>query len=71
MNQMADTQRRREIWENDYSKNMKNQTGYDLSWCACFVSFYKDVLSQALTEDAAWDFLTIFTDDFYSPFLPF
>lgn len=26
--------------------------------------FYKDVLSQARSEDAAWDFLTIFNNDF-------
>lgn len=30
--------------------------------------FYKDVLSQALSQDAAWDFLVIFKDDFYSIF---
>lgn len=30
--------------------------------------FYKDVLSQALSEDAAWDFLIIFKNDFYSIF---
>lgn len=33
-----------------------------------FSFFYKDVLSQALSEDAAWDFLIIFKDDFYSIF---
>lgn len=32
----------------------------------CF--FYKDVLSQALSEDAAWDFLIISKNDFYSIF---
>jgi len=32
-----------------------------------FVSFTK-MYSQALSEDAAWDFLIIFTDDFYSIF---
>lgn len=30
--------------------------------------FYEDVLSQALSEDAAWDFLIIFKNDFYSIF---
>ena len=30
--------------------------------------FYKDVLSQALSEDAAWDFLIISKNDFYSIF---
>lgn len=33
-----------------------------------FCFFYTDVLSQALSEDAAWDFLIIFRDDFYSIF---
>lgn len=33
-----------------------------------FSFFYKDVLSQALSEDAAWDFLIIFKNDFYSIF---
>lgn len=33
-----------------------------------FPFFYKDVLSQALSEDAAWDFLIIFKNDFYSIF---
>lgn len=33
-----------------------------------FCFFYTDVLSQALSEDAAWDFLIIFKDDFYSIF---
>lgn len=33
-----------------------------------FTFFYKDVLSQALSEDAAWDFLIIFKNDFYSIF---
>lgn len=33
-----------------------------------FSFFYKDVLSQALSEDAAWDFLVISKNDFYSIF---
>lgn len=27
---------------------------------------YNDILSQALSKDAAWDFLIIFKNDFYT-----
>lgn len=33
-----------------------------------FSFFKKYVLSQALSEDAAWDFFIIFKNDFYSIF---
>lgn len=57
---------------------MEKQTGFVVFWYVCFYIydkydfvfffFYKDVLSQALSQDAAWDFLVIFKDDFYSIF---
>lgn len=62
-----------------HKKREKKQTGFDVS-CKCLVSISmtnmilfcsftkKKVLSQALSEDAAWDFLIIFENDFYSIF---
>lgn len=75
MNQMADAERTKMIGESD---RYEKQTGFVVFWYVwflylwqiwlCFSFFYKDVLSQALSEDAAWDFLIIFKDDFYSIF---